>query len=464
MLFRFVLSVLLLNAPCAFSSNTVHLSELQTDIANTAQQIATEYHQSGWFSGNLLLAQHGKVFYSGSFGQQNIETNTANTLNTQFNLGSIMKDFTKVLVLQQVTAGQITLQDPLARFDLGFPKDIAKRITVEHLLNHRSGFADIFTAKYREDPLSFDSLDKKLQLLMNEPLLFEPGTESRYSNYGYVVLGAILEKISNQSFEQLLSRNIFTPLKLQNTTLAPIPGAERQSIRYGFIYDGSLQKVGITEHPGPDGGIESTVTDVQRFYRSLFYENTLLDRNNPLVRETFAMNGQHWGSYGGGAGVSAAVEVNLQEGIEIVVLANTDKLVAEFISGRIQSYLRDGHFQDIRLPEMNYAYHFYKQQGKTRFYADFQQHYADNGYTQFIGRTINELGMQLLDTASWCEAFDMFHYLVSLFPEAPQAYDSLAFAYAQQGQQQQAHNTFKKALALSPDFNSDYSGDNFLFR
>jgi len=54
--------------------------------------------------------------------------------------------------------------DTLAKFDLGFPKHVASKITIEHLLNHRSGFADIFTAKYREDQLAFDTLAKKLEL------------------------------------------------------------------------------------------------------------------------------------------------------------------------------------------------------------------------------------------------------------------------------------------------------------
>lgn len=109
-----------------------------------------------------------------------------------------------------------------------------------------------------------------------------------------------------------------------------------------------MRKVGINEHPSPDGGIESTVVDVQRFYRALFYSNKLLKNSDAINRHLFAMDGSHWGAYGGGQGISAAAEVDLDTSYEIVVLANTDHLVAERISGRIHSYIKNGEYQPIR--------------------------------------------------------------------------------------------------------------------
>jgi len=81
-------------------SNILH-SEL-TEISNTADEIARKYHQHDWFSGTLLLAQNGKVFHTSSFGLENFKTKNPNTIVTKFNLGSIVKNFTMVLVLQQI--------------------------------------------------------------------------------------------------------------------------------------------------------------------------------------------------------------------------------------------------------------------------------------------------------------------------------------------------------------------------
>ncbi len=430
-------------------------------IAEVAHEIASRYHQMRWFSGSVLVTKEGKPLFSKSYGYRDAEAKSKNDNETKYNLGSIMKNFTKVLVLQQIEAGKLSLQDTLDTFDLGFPVEIASIVTVEHLLNHRSGFDDIFVAEYRENQLSFDSIDKKLKLLRDKPLLFDPGKNYHYSNYGYIVLGAILERVTQSTFEELLISNIFETVGMDNSTLHPAQTDEHQSKRYTYLYDGSLLEVGITEHPSPDGGIEATTSDVQKFYRELFYGDSLLNRNSPMVRKSFAMDGEHWAAYGGGLGISSAVEVDLKNGIEIVVLSNSDSLVAEFISGRIYAFIKDASYPKIVSRPINFTYDYYKAHGKEALFNQFRQHYDDNGYTDFIGRTVNELGMQLLRSESETEAFEIFSYLVHLFPEAPQAYDSLAFVYHETGRPEEAKKVFMEALKRNSGFKSDYSSNNF---
>jgi len=430
-------------------------------LAMIGDNIAMQYQQMGWFSGGLLITKDNEVVFASSYGFQNTEERIKNSTQSRFNLGSIMKDFTKVLILQQVEAGKLKLSDKLVAFELGFKQPDADKITIEHLLNHSAGFADIFVAEYRQNQLAFDTLDKKIKILIESPLLFTPGTDRKYSNYGYVVLGVILEKVTGKSFEALLKNNIFNRVEMTSTTFRPVNSHEYQSIRYTYQHNGKLRKVGVTEHPSPDGGIVSTVVDVQRFYRALFYSNKLLKNSDAINRQLFAMDDSHWGAYGGGQGVSAAVEVDLDTGYEIVVLANTDHLVAERISGRIYSYIKNGEYQPIRQLEKNFAFEYYQSKGKQQFYKHFKQVYNDSGYSRFIGRIINEAGMELLNTKSWTEAFDMFEYLVSLFPNAPQAYDSLAFAYLSKGDREAAKSTFSKSLTIDASFKSDYVSDNY---
>jgi CubicO group peptidase (beta-lactamase class C family) len=430
-------------------------------LATIADSIAMQYQQMGWFSGALLITKDNEVEFASSYGFQNVEEKIKNSIQSRFNLGSIMKDFTKVLILQQVEAGKLKLSDKLVTFELGFKQPDADKITIEHLLNHSAGFADIFVAEYRQNQLAYDTLDKKLKLLIDSPLLFEPGTDHKYSNYGYVVLGVVLEKVTGKLFEELLKNNIFSRVEMPSTTVRPDSSHEYQSTRYTYQYNGNLRKAGVTEHPSPDGGIESTVVDVQRFYRALFYSDKLLKNSDAINRHLFEMDGSHWGAYGGGLGVSAAVEVDFDTGYEIVVLANTDHLVAERISGRIHSYIKNGEYQPVKQLEKNFAFEYYQSKGKQQFYKNFKQIYNDNGYSRFIGRTINELGMELINTKSRTEAFDMFEYLVSLFPNAPQAYDSLAFAYLSIGDSEAAKSTFSKSLSIDGSFKSDYVSDNY---
>jgi CubicO group peptidase (beta-lactamase class C family) len=430
-------------------------------IKTEADKIAAYYADLGWFSGSLLLAKDGNVFHQASFGYSNIQSKLKNTSQTKYNLGSIVKNFTAVLVLQEVENKKLSLGDTLSKFDLGFPSAIANKITIRHLLEHRSGFADIFTAEYRQDQMAFDTLEKKLTLLRDKPLLFEPDSDYKYTNYGYVVLGAILEKLNKKPYENLLRKNIFDKVDLANSVFLPSHEDKNQSIRYTYNYAGELSEVGITEHAGPDGGIESTASDLQLFYRELFYGNKLLSREKGVLQEVFAVDGEHWGAYGGGLGVSAAVEVDLVNGMEVVVLSNTDNLVAERISGRILSFIKEGKYAPVRTLASNFAYQYYIGHGFEKFKDEFEFAYKIAGYESFIGRTMNELGMQLIRTESWDEAFDIFNSLVSFFPDAPQVYDSLAFAYYSNGESDKARNIFAKGLALKSDFVSDYNKQNY---
>ena len=237
--------------------------------------------------------------------------------------------------------------------------------------------------------------------------------------------------------------------------------ASNQSLRYTFNYAGEQILVGVTEHHSPDGGIESTVADVLRFYRALFYGNEVLSREGKTVREYFPVEGEYWAAFGGGAGVSAAVELDLKNDYQIIVLANTDGLVAEEISGRIYSYIQNGSYDPIMLPPVVFAWNLYRDMGSEAFESEFPTSYESAGYGQFIGRTLNELGMSLVNDAQWADAFNVLGTLRELFPEAPQAYDSLAYAHFRAGDTEKARETFSMALELQPAFASDYSSDNY---
>jgi len=432
-----------------------------TAIVAEARAIVRSYQELGWFSGSVLLAKAGKPIYTASAGFADRESALPNRLETRYNLGSIIKNFTAVLVLQQVERGVIGLDDSLHSFDLGFPASAARKITVRHLLDHRSGFSDAFPSEYRESALAFRTVDEKLALLREAPLLFEPGTDRRYSNYGYVVLGAILEKATGESFDSLLQKNIFTPLKLDDSVYPYGKGDPNQSLRYTFNYAKEQVFVGVTEHHGPDGGIESTVADVLAFYRALFYGNELLSHTSPVIAGYFPVKGQYWSSFGGGKGVSSAVELDLANDYQIIVLANTDGLVAEEISGRIYSYIQTGTYEPIRLPPVVYAWDKYVLMGADAFTSDFPASYESAGYDRFVGRTLNELGMSLVSGEKWRDAFNVLSTLVELFPEAPQAYDSLAYAHFRAGDTERARETFSMALRLQPAFSSDYSTDDY---
>lgn len=433
----------------------------QDKIAEVANEITNAYADMGWFNGTVLIKQHDKTLYHKSFGLADRAKGKRNQLETKYNLGSIAKDFTQVLVLQMVEQGKLSLDDTIGKFDLGFAPPIGNTVTIGHLLNHSSGFGDIFTPQYQANRMSYDTLEKKLQVLMNKPLLFAPGSSTRYSNYGYNVLGAIVQKVSGKGFEQLLKQNIFSPLGMKHTSLSPIKGETNQSLRYSLNYLGEQRFVGVTEHPGPDGGIESTTEELDLFFAQLFDGDKLLSKTSQTQLKASKRERSHFRAYGGGLGISSAFEYDFDSGYRVTVLSNSDKLVAEHISARVMSQIQQGKFEPVRADAIVFTYTLYQKLGKQQFQNQFTQQYDQAGHSQFKGRVLNELAMTLSDRGEHSQAIELFEVLLGLYPKAPQPYDSLAWGLKQSGDNKSALNTFAKALKINPTFNSDYSPDNY---
>jgi CubicO group peptidase (beta-lactamase class C family) len=333
----------------SFLSTPVQAEKAKLDLAVQVDAIVSEYTEPGWFSGNIAITQSGDGVYQRSIGLADREQGVKNMPNTRIRIGSINKHYTAVLVLQKVQAGELSLNDSLANFELGFPDAIARRITVRHLLQHRSGFGDIFTEEYIQNYPSLKTIDDKLPLLMHAPLLSPAGEAYRYSNYGYIVLGAILERLEGRPFRQILEADILHTIGAQDTKYALTDAVTGKARSYHYDpEDGSnTDKTHMLENVTPDGGMYSTTGDIARFYNALFYSDKLLnDHFKAVLAQGFKPSSQPWSewvsrsdaqwrSYGGGPGVSAAVEILFKDRIIVIVLANTDGLVAERISQRV---------------------------------------------------------------------------------------------------------------------------------
>src|SRR5215510_9209272 len=146
-------------------------------------------------------------------GSENMEWAIPNTPDTKFRLGSISKQFTATLVMQLVEQGKIDLAAPVTRYLPDYPKRTGDRVNIHQLLNHTSGIVG-----YTEIP-TWDAAMRNpytptqfLEFFSSLDLLFEPGSKFSYSNSGYFLLGAILEKVTGQSYEKLLRERIFAPL------------------------------------------------------------------------------------------------------------------------------------------------------------------------------------------------------------------------------------------------------------
>lgn len=437
------------------------------EVARQAKKIAQAYHDMGWFSGVVLLADQGQPFYQEAFGYADIENEIPNTLSTKFRIGSINKDYTAVLILQMAESGMLSLDDKLEQFRLGFPTEVASKITVRQLLSHTSGFGDIFIPEYLDNIRAYKSIDDILPLLRDKPLAYEPGTDQQYSNYGYIVLGAILEKVSGKSYEYLLQENIFRILGARNTHCRIAEEIEGEARSYRFTLNG--EKVDHTsqlEYPTPDGGMYSTAAEQLDFFQALFYTNKLIsDESKALIFNDYASDGPAWeeiiqldgnmqGYAGGGPGVSAVVEFLLKENAMFIVLANTDGGIAEEVARRIGQAALGRPVQEARLPMDNFLYSTLKKKGIQHLQLNLDALLAEGGYDNRSPMTLNRLGYALLEEGQNQDAIEVFRLNTILYPEEANPWDSLAEAYFKAGDKKMALKYYRKALEIDPEMPS----------
>ncbi|MDB2373763.1 serine hydrolase [Psychrosphaera haliotis] len=444
------------NISTAVSQEKNKPSMFEQDVSH----VISAYSKLDWFTGNLLVVEKGNTILRSDTGMASTKRDVKNQQCTRFNIGSITKHYTAVLILQLIEQGQLSFDTPLSNFDFGFTQVDTNTITIEHLLKHQAGFRDIFVAEYMNNPLAYNSLDKKIALLIDEPLRFTPGSDSKYSNYGFIILGAIAEKITDKSFARLLEERIFIPTGAKSSSLIRSENDKCQSDRFTYSISGKNVETQFREVSGPDGGIEATIDDVYRFYDTLFFSDLLLQREGDIFKRYFNEN-NHIRSYGGGTGVSAAVEVLRSEQVIVVVLANTDELVAERVSVRVLEAAQGKPITPVKLPAKHFVYKQFKTLDPQTFKTTFKDIYQSSGYNMFLGRAINEAGLSILRTAPDKKGLEIIQLLGHFYPNAPQAYDSEAYAHQLLGDEKKAQQVFKKALAINPKFISDYNESNF---
>ena len=178
----------------------------------------TAAHDVWKFQGAALVAKNGKVIFKNAYGMANIELGVPNTPEMKHQIGSITKQFTATAILQLEEKGLLSLDDPITKHLPNYPKETGDRVTIHNLLSHTSGIPNYTSMPGVMDNKALEvSVEDLIGIFKDEPLEFEPGEKYKYSNSNYIVLGAIIEKVSGKSYEDYLQENIFGPLGMRNS-------------------------------------------------------------------------------------------------------------------------------------------------------------------------------------------------------------------------------------------------------
>jgi len=174
------------------------------------------YQATGDFSGVVLLAQGEKIIFQKAYGAADPQVGSLNRLDTRFRIASVSKTFTAAAIEKLVSDGKLRYSDPLSRYVQGIPN--GESVTIEQLLMHESGVAAVLDSEeVFRDCLSRQDL---LRRLAAAKPLFAPGKKSQYSNEGYFLLAAVIERVTGESYEEFLRKNFFATLHMENSGTA----------------------------------------------------------------------------------------------------------------------------------------------------------------------------------------------------------------------------------------------------
>ena len=339
-------------APCSFAVATPN------DTAEQIQAYLDSLAAENRLSGAILVAKNGEPIASKAAGIANRETSTPITFETKFNLGSMNKMFTAVAIGQLAQSGKLKFTDTVGRHLPDHPnKAVAEKVTVHHLLTHTSGMASYWGDKFKAQRTALTTVAAHLPLFMNEPLSFTPGERFQYSNAGFMLLGAIIEKLSGTSYYDYVRDRVFAPAAMASTGFYD-PQGDNPGVAIGYTKMNANGEPGETERPhtdlrevrgGPAGGGYSTVADLVKFSVAL-QQNKLLDAEHTKLITTGKVDGPPgMGKYGYGfgdnvvdgkriighnggfPGTAANLDVLTESGYSAAILMNVDRAMMPVI-------------------------------------------------------------------------------------------------------------------------------------
>ena len=463
----------------AFVAVIAFVATLTVSFAQTKttqlDDLLNKYTEYGQFNGSVLVADHGKVIYKKGFGLANREWDISNAPDTKHRLGSITKQFTAMLIMQLVAEGKLDLQATVSTYLPDYSKVNGEKITIHQLLNHTSG-----TPNYTSFPNFFKELSRNpytptemVRIYADSILDFTPGERFSYSNSGYITLGAIIEKITGKTYEEVLQERIFIPLNMKNS------GYDHHKTILKKRATGYEMKAGKAENspyidmstPYAAGSLYSTVEDLFIWDQALYTEKLLPKKYMDMMFEKYIPAfGMYYG-YGWNVGnmpigntTDSLAVVGHSGGINgfntffirvpedratVILLNNTGGSPLDDITVAIYGIL---HGTSYDLPKQSLPDLVYKEIVDKDLKSGLAFYEKNKGSKEFSNSEseMNSMGYNLLQAGKKQEAEAVFKLNIEAYPKSSNVYDSYAEALMEQGKNELAIANYKKSIELNP--------------
>lgn len=445
----------------------------KNDSTNTVEKInelVGLFSEYDMFNGAVLVVDQGEIIYKKGFGLANMEWDIPNTVDTKFQIASMTKSFTAMLIMQLVAENKLELDQPISTYLKEYPKAQGDQITIHHLLTHSSGLGQDKTNKEKHN-----RPEAMVHQFSSVPLEFTPGEHFQYSNSGYTLLGYIIETVTEKTYEELLQEKIFDPLQMHSSGFhkhRPIIKnmASGYYKNFGEYYDTESSDESTAYAAG---AIYSTVGDMFLWDQALNKETLVAKKNMDLIFEKHIVDPSYGGHYGYGwefidkpiGATSEKVETVGHSGsiggfrslytripssnASIIVLNNTNKAFLTTMTTAITGILYNKPYDLPLIPLAKFMVKTMDSAGVDAGIQFYKDHKDSSKYHASEQDLIVE-GYRFLHADKPKDAAKIFKLATEMFPDRDNPFDSYAEALMTLGKNEEAVSNYKKSLALNP--------------
>lgn len=457
--------------PSLFKSILLSFMVLFCNLSNVvAQNKASELDKlmkqanaSGVFNGSILVAENGKVIYRKAFGYANKETKQLLKPEFCFDLASVSKQFTAMGIMILKERNKLSYDEKITKYFPEFPA-YGKDISIRNLLNNTSGLP-LYQPFANKDNLTNSEILKIIE--EREALDANIGDRYVYNNAGYIMLGLIIEKVSNMSLAEFLKENIFKPLKMKNTLVGDAPKIDLKNRALGYSVIGELDDYTVS-HTGSTS-MFSNVDDLFLWDQALYSEKlvskkTLEEAFTPVVLNNGSLSNYGFGWFltpekksvnhsGSDFGYRTFIMRNLDKKNTYIWLTNAGNAInKDVMNVAIENILASKPYE---LPKITVFSEFQKalQVNDVDDAILIVTKSIKSDPDQFVldDAAINELGYKYLNENKSADAFSIFKFNVAINPNSSNVYDSLGEIYLMRKDTIHAIENYKKSVALNPN-------------
>ncbi len=442
-----------------------------TSKVDKINELVSLYSDYDMFNGAVLVVDQGEILYKKGFGMANMEWDIPNKVDTKFQIASMTKSFTAMLIMQLVVENKLDLHTPISTYLKDYPKINGNQITIHHLLTHSAGIGHGLDKEKHNKP------EAMVNQFANAPLEFTPGERFKYSNSGYTILGYIIEVITEKSYEDVLQERIFKPLEMKNSGFykhRPLIKnmASGYYRNFGEYYDNENSDKSTAYAAG---AIYSTVEDLflwdqalnteallPKKYMDLLFRKHIVDsnvhygygwelRDKPIgnTSETVATIG-HSGSIGGFRSLHTRIP---SRNASIIILNNTSHSFRTSITTAITGILYDKPYDLPLIPLVKFMVKTIDKEGIDKGVQFYREHKDSPDY-HASEQDLVVAGYKFLHAENATDAAKIFKLATEVFPDRDNPYDSYAEVLMSLGKNEEAITNYKKSLELNPKNNN----------